>query len=410
MTDKTPAFAIVGLSGFAQTHLGYMRHVVEAGAGRHVAQVVIEADRQRCPEDLEKLQAEGVEIYPSLRQMLARARDRIDVVGIPTGIPLHRSMCQAVLEAGCHVVLEKPVAGSVQDVDALLAAQQRAGKLVAVGFQDIYRRDVQSLKEWICQGRFGAVRQVWAGACWPRPPAYYQRNGWAGRLAVGDTWVLDSPHHNALAHAVNLMCFLGSAVPGKTLTPLAVTAELYRANPIEAADSVAFRLESVEGAEVFFAMAHCSDRQFDPVFRVRTDKALIELPYRGGLRIVWNDGREEKPPISGTVGVFEDMAQTLSDPDRELLCPLQLARVQTVVTCGTYESSPIRQLPAKMLETRDEDGLVFAPDMGDAVERAITQRALWSELGEEWARPGQRFSLEGYDYFPLVGGEADRGL
>jgi predicted dehydrogenase len=398
---ENPAFAIVGMGGFARTHIRYMEEVVALGIGRQVAQVAIKADQQQFAPEVVALRQQGVEVFSSLRELLAQSRQQIDVVTVPTGIPLHRPMCQAALEAGCHVVLEKPAAGSVQDVDALLAAATRAGKRVAVGFQGIYSHEVQTLKAWICEGRFGAVHSVRAWGCWPRPPTYYARNGWAGKLAVGDTWVLDAPHHNALGHAVNQMAFVASARPQESLTPVALTAELYRANPIESADTAVFRMESTEGVEVFFAVSHCVGTQHDPVFRMETEKAIVETQYRGGTVIHWRDGRNEVPEFEpGRVGVFEDMARVLRGERQALLCPLALARTQVLITCATFDSAPVATLPEQVVRVRQEDGLVWVEGMDEVVQRAAQEGQLFSEMGVPWARAGRRVDLQGYGYFP----------
>jgi predicted dehydrogenase len=155
---ENPAFAIVGMGGFARTHIRYMGEVVALGIGRQVAQVAIKADQQQFATEITALRQQGVEVFSSLRELLAQSRQQIDVVTVPTGIPLHRPMCQAALEAGCHVVLEKPVAGSVQDVDALLAAATRAGKRVAVGFQGIYSHEVANAQGVDLRGA------LWSGA------------------------------------------------------------------------------------------------------------------------------------------------------------------------------------------------------------------------------------------------------
>ena len=111
-----------------------MRKLAAAGLGRQVGQVAIAADRENFGAEVEALAQQGIPIYASLRQMLAQAREGIDVVCLPLGIALHPPMTIAALEAGCHVVVEKPAAGSVQDVDAMLATRDRSGRLCAVGF------------------------------------------------------------------------------------------------------------------------------------------------------------------------------------------------------------------------------------------------------------------------------------
>ena len=133
--------AIVGMGGFARSYLRDIEKV--AGYGRHVAQVAIAADQQIFAAEVAALVAKGVEIVPSLRAMLAACRDEIDLVCIPTGIPLHRPMTEAALEAGCHVLVEKPAAGSIQDVEAMRAAQARTGQMCAVGFQHLSQPNYQ---------------------------------------------------------------------------------------------------------------------------------------------------------------------------------------------------------------------------------------------------------------------------
>ena len=112
--------AIVGMGGFARTYLRDIEQV--EGLGRHVAQVAIEADQRNFSTEVQALADKGVRVFASLRQMLAACRNEIDLLCIPTGIPLHRVMTVAGLEADCHVLVEKPAPGSIQDVDAMLAA------------------------------------------------------------------------------------------------------------------------------------------------------------------------------------------------------------------------------------------------------------------------------------------------
>ena len=393
--------AVVGMGGFARTHLGYVKQVEEAGLGRQVAQVAIPADQDIFGEELAAMQERGIQIYASLREMLGMGRDEIDVVCIPTGIPLHRSMTVAALEAGCNVLVEKPAAGSIQDVDAMLAAEKRSGKLCAVGYQHLYTSEVKRVKALVCEGHLGKVNQIKGFGCWPRDPAYYGRNGWAGRLAVDDTWVLDSPHNNALAHAVNAMCYMACPQPGAALIPSSVQGELYRANDIESADTVVLRMRSVDGVEVFFAMSHCTDRNVDPTFVISAEKGSLELDYRGEIRIEWADGQEEKHEAEEEVTrVLEDVVEVVAGSKEQLACPLAVTRSQTLCTCGTFESSAINEIPNELRFVNNEDEGIVIREMTETVQRAFAEAALFSEMGISWARPGDEIDMRDYSYFP----------
>ena len=217
---------------------------------------------------------------------------------------------------------------------------------------------------------------------------------------MGDTWVLDGPHNNALAHSVNLMCFLGSAEPGRSLTPTAVRAELHRANQIESADTVAMRVGTTEGVEVFFAASHCTDQNLDPSFIMESDGAVVTFDYEGNVAIAWKDGRRETEHFEADrLAVLEGAVDLLTGNPDAAHCPLEMARAQTLCACGSFESSPIHDLPAKLASPGDE-GTVIVRGMTESIQQAFQQGALFSEMDVSWSQPSEVYSLEGYAYFP----------
>jgi predicted dehydrogenase len=122
-------------------------------------------------------------------------RDDVQVVDICTPGHLHAEIAEAALAAGKHVLLEKPLANTVEEADALVAAAEAAagrGTLSMVGFN--YRR-VPALalaRELIAAGRLGEVREVRAAYLqdWlvdaNAPMAWRLRKEQAGSGALGD--------------------------------------------------------------------------------------------------------------------------------------------------------------------------------------------------------------------------------
>ena len=399
MTSR-PRVAIVGVGGFAGHHRTFVTAVVEKGLIDHVAQVAPPFDQENLADDVAELRQRGVAIYSSLRELLAARRGDLDLITIPTGIPLHRAMTVACLEAGVNVLVEKPAAGSIQDVDAMIAARQRSGKVCAVAYQHVYQDMARTVKEWVCRGLLGTVKGFRAFGCWPRPPEYYSRNSWAGELALGDTWVLDGPQNNALSHAVNFMLYVGSATPRQSLTPAAVQAELYRANPIRAADSVFMRVTTAEGPQVYFSVSHCTDRNVNPQFVLEAERATVTIDYMDDLVVEWSDGRREEHHFeSAHTDELEDLVKVLGGHKVGPECPLEVARAESLCACGTYESSAIHALPESELSVGDE-GVIAASGMTELVMRGCEEQALPSEMGVSWGQPGELIDLEGYNYFP----------
>ena len=396
-----PRVAVVGMGGFAQDHRSWAHELNQKGLIKHVAQVAPTFDHEDYATEIEALKRRDVIVHDTLRDMLAAQRKQIDLVTIPTGIHLHRPMTIACLEAGCHVLVEKPASGSIQDTNAMIEAMEKSDMHVTVGYQHMYREDVTQLKEWICAGRFGAIRRLKAFGSWPRTVEYYSRTNWAGKFAINDQWVLDSPHQNAMAHAINLLCYLSCDRPHEAITPKSIQAELYRANDLCTADTVSLRMQSEEGVELFFAASHCTDEQLETVFVIEAEKATIFYNYSGGGTIEWHNSVKEAVPVS--VSMATDVlkeAAALSVGELNITpAPLAMAKAQSLCTCGTYESSRIHELPHNMITTDCQDSVVIF-GMKEAVLEAFKEAALFSELSLPWAKPGNEINLQGYDYYP----------
>src|SRR5690349_2301804 len=103
-------------------------------------------------QDLAEQRAEelGCPAFPDYRTMLADARP--DVVVIMTPHPFHAEIAIAALEAGCHVLCEKPMAVHIGEADAMIAAAERAGRLLAVSLQFRHRPEIVAAKRLIDDG------------------------------------------------------------------------------------------------------------------------------------------------------------------------------------------------------------------------------------------------------------------
>ena len=401
-TASVPRVAVVGMGGYATHHRNALRRVVEAGAAIHAAQVAPPIDHEPFAEDLRSLRDTGTAIYDSLRELLAAERTTLDLICVPTGIPLHRVMTTSVLEAGCNVMVEKPAAGSVQDVDAMIRARDAAGRQAFVGFQHIFYPATHRLKAELLSGRFGRVQRVRGFGCWPRPAAYYERNAWAGELAIGDTWVLDGPHNNALAHSVNLMCFLAGGAAGASAQPTAIRAELYRAKPIRTADTVCLQAQTAEGVEIFFAVSHSTEENLKPGFAIDTDDAVLDVGFDLAVTVRWKDGRPDE--AKSAIGIAEASSvegaiRRLAGDQEMPVCELEVARAQTLCTCGSFESSTVHGLPADLRVSGPDDAIAI-DGMSAAVQTAFATGRSFSDLGLDWAVPGDEIDLVDYGYFP----------
>ncbi|MEM2970618.1 MAG: Gfo/Idh/MocA family oxidoreductase, partial [Candidatus Bathyarchaeia archaeon] len=141
------------------------------------------------------------------------------------------------LENGYNLIVEKPPAATIQDLDEMLEAERKSGKFCAVGFQFLYMKTVRKLKEYICDGKLGEIEKVLVKGKWKRQDSYYERTPWAGKFIYNGQYVLDGTINNPLAHFLMNSLYFASRKRGEADNPKLVRAELYRGHQIEGEDT-----------------------------------------------------------------------------------------------------------------------------------------------------------------------------
>jgi len=87
-----------------------------------------------------------------LERALGHKPDAV-IVSNPTA--LHLKVAIAAVEAGCHLLLEKPVSHTMAGVDRLLASVEKTGVRVCVGFQYRFHPGLQQIRQWLVEGAIG---------------------------------------------------------------------------------------------------------------------------------------------------------------------------------------------------------------------------------------------------------------
>jgi predicted dehydrogenase len=119
----------------------------------------------------------GIRKYDDLDAMLADPE--IDMIDLCLPSHLHRELTIRALEAGKHVLVEKPIALSVEDADAMIEASERTGKLLMVAQVLRFWPEFAAIKDLLESGEYGALR----GAHFKR---VISRPDWSG-----DNWFQD---------------------------------------------------------------------------------------------------------------------------------------------------------------------------------------------------------------------------
>lgn len=394
--------ALVGVSGYGRWHLLMALEQAAAGRLKLVAVTIVN------PEDesgiVRRMQRHGVEVYSCYEAMMAACEGRVDLLLIPTGIQWHARMTIRALRAGAHVLVEKPVAGTLQEIDEMIAVRNQAKRLIAVGFQDLYVSAAHDIKRRVLSGEVGQLRRIVIRAQWPRPISYYHRNGWAGKLRADESWVLDSPVSNAFAHFIMLALFWAGTEPEAAAEVTTVEAELGRAYPIESFDTAALRLRTAGGTEILFYGSHAGSAEAAPEVTLVGEAGGIAWSYDGSY---WVSPAGQQPSsypvpdqIDARLSVLDAMVDRLRG-DQAFVVEPELARVHTRLFNALHEWFPIATVPEEGLERRTLQGesYVMIRDLDATMRRASAQGQLFSEAGAAWAVKSPPRDLREYRRF-----------
>jgi len=176
----------------------------------------------------------GAEGAAGLDEVLAR--DDVDVVSLATPPFLHREQVTAILRAGRDAICEKPLVGSLADVDALAEVEAETGRWVMPIFQYRYGRGLQKLLHLVDAGATGRLHTASVEVAWRRRADYYAVL-WRGKAATELGGIL-------LSHCVHALDMV-TLVAGQPTRAFARTAT--RVNAIETEDTASVSLELADG-------------------------------------------------------------------------------------------------------------------------------------------------------------------
>lgn len=409
MTERTGpvATAVTGMGGYAGRIINLLLGA-EVGADHPPRLVAVTSSNpDRHPEMAEQLRSRGIAIEPSLDALLAR--DDVEAVWLPVPIDLHLPFSRRVMEAGKAVLCEKPVAGSVDDCDAMIAERDRHGLPLAIGYQDIWAPSTTALKQRILDGRLGRITSVTVHAVWPRDSKYYGRADWSGRLKRNGVWVLDSPVQNAMNHFINLALFLLGPSPAESAGVRRIEAELYRAREIENYDTASLRLHLEGGPACLVLLTHAAATTVHPTIRIDGDAGTAVWRFNGPITWEAKGGAAEvvaEPTADGAraamVSRFNRLVRGVPDPSRAV-ATLEVARAPLVAVNGASEAAPVRTIPVshqEVLTAADGATTVTVPGIEELLAYCAAEGCLLHESGRaDWTGPAGDCDLAGYRHF-----------
>ena len=171
------AFAVVGCGRIGRRHAS----IIQALPGMTLKALVDTDEGAAKGAATAGASDAGIPFFSSLDALLSSPlAEHLDVVSITTPNGLHAAQACTALEAGLHVVIEKPMALTAADARKVLETAERTGKRVFTVMQNRYSDSARWLKEVLVSGVRGRIFMVQLDCYWNRDSRYYGKGGWHG--------------------------------------------------------------------------------------------------------------------------------------------------------------------------------------------------------------------------------------
>ena len=188
-------YALIGCGRIATNH-------IKAALANHL-EIVAVCDV--LPQAMETLLAKhglnqdpNIKRYTDYRTMLEE--NTLQLVSIATESGLHAAIALDCIDAGVHVVIEKPMAMSMQDAEEIIRRSNARGVKVSACHQNRFNPAVQATRKALEEGRFGKLSHGSIHVRWNRNRDYYAQAPWRG------TWAQDGGClMNQCIHGIDLL-------------------------------------------------------------------------------------------------------------------------------------------------------------------------------------------------------------
>lgn len=255
---KTYRAVLAGTGSIADAHV----RAIEATHGRVKLVAAADLDAKRVGDFGARHHLP--ETFTDFAAMLGATRPDLVIVATPPG--QHAAMSIAAMEAGAWVWCEKPLCGSLAEVDAIAAAEQRTGRYTACVFQMRFASSTAHLRDLADSGQLGRPLVAVCNTLWFRDAAYYSAP-WRG------TWAeLGGPTMGLGIHAMDhLLHLLGDWTEVRALA-----ATLDRAIEVE---DVSMALVTFASQAVAAVVNSALSPRQETYLRLDYQKATVELTH-----------------------------------------------------------------------------------------------------------------------------------
>lgn len=187
-------FAIIGCGRISKNHIEALINNAEECNLVALCDIIEGKAIIRKTQYENNIKEGNVKIYTDYIQMLNN--EKIDVVSICTESGYHAKHAIDCLNYGKHVLIEKPMALSIEDANKINSVAKDKELKVGVCHQNRFNPPIQKLRRAVEEGRFGKIINGTARILWTREQDYYNQAPWRGTRALDGGTLMNQCIHN----------------------------------------------------------------------------------------------------------------------------------------------------------------------------------------------------------------------
>lgn len=174
-------------------------HIVAAQRNELDIVALCDLDKKNIEDKIKKFDlSSAVSVYTDYEEMLQKERPKL--VAIATESGKHAEIAFKCMDYGCNLIIEKPIALSIEDADKITEKASDLNLKVCACHQNRFNKSIQKIREALEKNRFGKMFYGTAHVRWCRDREYYDRARWRG------TWEQDGGAlMNQCIHNIDLL-------------------------------------------------------------------------------------------------------------------------------------------------------------------------------------------------------------
>lgn len=185
-------YALIGCGRISPNHIAAVKN--------NNLDIVAIADivRENAEDKVIKFDLKNIHIYTNYKEMLEK--EKPELVAIATESGKHAQIALDCLDYECNLIIEKPIALSLEDAELIVKKGQEKGVKICACHQNRFNKSIQEIKHAVDKRRFGRLLYGTAHIRWARDHEYYDRALWRG------TWEQDGGAlMNQCIHNIDLL-------------------------------------------------------------------------------------------------------------------------------------------------------------------------------------------------------------